>query len=297
VHESPARVRIYAGYADGWTELGGKMAQQPLIRRSSPVFLMMISMFLSACNEEAKLNVKLKGGSMKAPDNSIVLEFPLRGEWFTPNTPAKRIPSHGTDELGARYAYDFLQVDWKRAGKPFYEASSLRYLLLGVSLAECYGWGEEIYAPCDGVIVKAEDGYPERKRVHWVSDLYVALRSAVALKRGRSGIRQFAGNYVIMQCKGGLYAAFAHMQEKSISVSVGEKVKQGQLLGKVGHSGNSTAPHLHFQLMDSDDLNVAKGTPCAFRDYEVFKDGAWRRVDRGIPSDKDRIRYNGQPAH
>jgi hypothetical protein len=40
-------------------------------------------------------------------DNAFVVEFPLRGEWMSPTTPIKRIPSHGTDQLGQRYAYDF----------------------------------------------------------------------------------------------------------------------------------------------------------------------------------------------
>ncbi|MBP1762425.1 MAG: family metallopeptidase, partial [Firmicutes bacterium] len=42
----------------------------------------------------------------------IIVEFPLRGEWLSPNTPGTKIPSHGTDQLGTRYAYDFIQVDW-----------------------------------------------------------------------------------------------------------------------------------------------------------------------------------------
>jgi murein DD-endopeptidase MepM/ murein hydrolase activator NlpD len=234
----------------------------------------------------------LNGDIMEASDNTIIIEFPLRGEWLAPNTPGKRIPSHGTNQLGTRYAFDFLQVDWQRLGKPFYEESSLRYLLFGVPLAKCYSWGKEIYAPCDGIIVKAEDGYPERKTVRLLSDLYVALRSANALNQGKVGIRQFAGNYVIMKCSSNVYAAFVHMQEGSVSVSVGEKAKQGRILGKIGHSGNSTAPHLHFQLMDSDDVHSAKGIPCAFREYEVFENGRWKKVYRAIPSDKDRIRYH-----
>src|SRR5512146_2900771 len=66
----------------------------------------------------------------------IIVEFPLRGEWLSPNTPGTRIPSHGTDKLGTRYAYDFIQVDWERKGWPAYRVSLARYLLFGVPLSE-----------------------------------------------------------------------------------------------------------------------------------------------------------------
>ena len=54
-----------------------------------------------------------------------------------------------------------------------------------------------------------------------------------------------------------------------------------------------TAPHLHFQLMDSPDLMTAKGVPCAFRSYEVLRGDRWQKVENGIPSSADRIRYAG----
>lgn len=43
--------------------------------------------------------------------NPIVVGFPLRGEWYAPNTPGSKIPSHGTNRLGSRYAYDFIQIE------------------------------------------------------------------------------------------------------------------------------------------------------------------------------------------
>ncbi len=64
-----------------------------------------------------------------------------------------------------------------------------------------------------------------------------------------------------MKCGDGIYAALVHLQKGSINVLLNEKVKKGTLLGKVGHSGNSTSPHLHFQLMDTDDIKNAKGIP------------------------------------
>ena len=62
---------------------------------------------------------------------------------------------------------------------------------------------------------------------------------------------------------------FAHLQPGSVSVAAGQRVRAGDLLGRVGHTGNSTSPHLHFQLMDSADLLQAHGIACAFTAYEV----------------------------
>lgn len=221
----------------------------------------------------------------------VIVEFPLRGEWMAPNTPGKRIPSHGTDQLGERYAFDFVKVDPSRKGKPFYRASPLRYLLYGVPLHETYGWGEGVYAPCDGEIVAAEDGRRERARVHPVSDLFVALKNAYAFRPDRDRIDAVAGNYIVMKCRENVFAGFAHLKTGSVAVAAGQCVTKGQKLGEVGHSGNSTAPHLHFQLMDRSDLRTAKGIPCAFERYERFRGGEWKVVRQGIPSDQDRIRF------
>ena len=60
--------------------------------------------------------------------NPIIVEFPLRGEWLSPNTPGTKIPSHGTNQLGTRYAHDFIQVDWNRIGNPAYRVGLMQYL-------------------------------------------------------------------------------------------------------------------------------------------------------------------------
>ena len=224
-------------------------------------------------------------------DNAVAVEFPLRGEWLAPNTPGTRIPSHGTDSLGETYAFDFLQVDWQRPGKPFYRTSVLTYLLAGVSLEMCYCWGQEVFSPCDGEIVTAKDGWPERQRVQLGSDVLYAIRNTSSFSLETDGLQKIAGNYIIMRCGANVYAAFAHFQTGSIRVVQGQKVRKGTPIGRVGHSGNSTAPHLHFQLMDSPDLVKAKGIPCVFEHYEVFREGQWIPVRQGVPSDKDRIRF------
>ena len=112
----------------------------------------------------------------------VIVEFPLRGVWIAPNTPGTRIPSHGTDAFGERYAYDFVGIDPQRRYRRFYRASLLRYLIFGVSLKDCFGWGRPIYAANDGVVLQAEDGWPERDPVHPVRDINIMLKNTRAYK-------------------------------------------------------------------------------------------------------------------
>jgi murein DD-endopeptidase MepM/ murein hydrolase activator NlpD len=225
---------------------------------------------------------------MNELSNPIIMDFPLRGEWWVFHTPAKVIPSHGTDQLGQRYAYDFLMVDWNRKGTPFYKSSKLKYNTLGVKLKECYGWGKEIYAPCEGRVIIAKDGIIERNRVHMLRDMAVVLKNAFFFNPKKHDLNKVVGNYIIIDYGNNIYAFFAHLQTGSVKVKEGQDVKKGEVLGQLGHSGNSTAPHLHFHLMDSPDFFNAKGVPCAFNKYEEFDKGAWISVKNGFP--KDRIR-------
>lgn len=221
----------------------------------------------------------------------IIVEFPLRGEWLSPNTPGTKIPSHGTNQLGTRYAYDFIQVDWDRKGLPAYSVSFSQYLISGVSLNDYYCYSQEVYAPCDGIVVQAEDGYKENARTNLFSDFTNAYKNAHYFDPKKDDVQSVAGNYIIIQYSDNVYAALCHLQTDSIQVSVGQNIKKGDFIGRVGHSGNSFAPHLHFQLMDSSDITTANGLPCAFEKYELFKNDNWITIEEGIPTNKDRIKF------
>ncbi|MCA1579206.1 MAG: M23 family metallopeptidase [Acidobacteria bacterium] len=81
-------------------------------------------------------------------------------------------------------------------------------------------------------------------------------------------------------------ALLAHLRSGSIRVHVGQSVSMGEPLGEVGNSGNSTLPHLHFQVMDGRDPLKAKGIPCKFQKYQKFNNGVWEDVSDSIPQER-----------
>ena len=187
-----------------------------------------------------------------------------------PNTPGSKIPSHGTNRLGSRYAYDFIQVDWNRKGYPAYQAGLLEYLLRGVSLARYYCWGQEVYAPCNGVVVEARDGYPERPRTNLLGDLANAYQNARHFDPDKDDVQAVAGNFVIIQCAEGVYAALVHLQTGSVQVAAGQSVTRGN------ESGGSDTPAILlprtciFSLWTGATWRLHAVCPVRLKDMKCF---------------------------
>lgn len=226
-------------------------------------------------------------------EEPIILSSPVKGEWHTPNTPGNKIPSHGSDKFGTTYAYDFVQLNWQRLGKPAYRGGLIKYLTKGIPVEDYYCWGELIYSPCDGEVMVAQDGFAENTKTNLINDFSQARNHAKNFNPINRHTQEVAGNYIIIKMKENIFVALCHLQKNSIRVSKGDQIKKGDVLAKIGHSGNSFGPHLHLQAMDRLDIANAKGLPCAFADYEVYDDGKWQTVKSGIPKKKDRLRFTG----
>jgi murein DD-endopeptidase MepM/ murein hydrolase activator NlpD len=217
------------------------------------------------------------------PSGEVLLSLPFTGRWLVQNSPARRVPSHGTDLLGERYAIDFVGVDarGRTAARRDWRTA------LATEPAERFAaFGRPILAPADGVVVVAHDGEPDHE----------ARRSQLALvpyalgqrNRLREGVSAIAGNHVVLRLPGGgPFVALVHLRAGSLLVRAGETVRGGQKLAECGNSGNSTQPHLHVQVMDSADLSVARGVPMAFRRYREWRRGRGEPapVESGVPAE------------
>ncbi|MDN5864421.1 MAG: M23 family metallopeptidase [Gammaproteobacteria bacterium] len=77
------------------------------------------------------------------------------------------------------------------------------------------------------------------------------------------------GNHVILDIGNGRYAFYAHLQKGSVTVQVGEHVERGQVIGLLGNSGNTSAPHLHFHIMNKPSALGSSGLPYVLDQFDL----------------------------
>lgn len=196
------------------------------------------------------------------PDSAdrVLLDLPFRGRWQARNSPARRVPSHGTHRFGVTYAIDFVVVDARGRSAPRSWRS-----VLSVEPPEIFrGFGVPILAPVAGRVVLTHDGEAD----------HVARRSTPAqipyalgqVARVRAGAPAIAGNHVVLGLgPAGPYVLLAHLRRGSVRVAPGDALVTGAPVGECGNSGNSTEPHVHLQVTDSVTWETAVGLPLAFR--------------------------------
>lgn len=181
-----------------------------------------------------------------------VIGPPLKGERYvsadsccdaTRHTRAA-LPIDGAVWVAQRYA-----VDWEQLNADNRICSGPTNLLKNYTI-----YGKQVLAVADGIVVTAINDQPDVPPGSFPPGLT---------------LDQADGNAVILDLGGRNYAMYAHMKPGSVRVAVGDKVTRGQVLGLVGNSGNTLAPHLHFQLMDSPRSLESNGLPYEIDRYKI----------------------------
>jgi murein DD-endopeptidase MepM/ murein hydrolase activator NlpD len=148
------------------------------------------------------------------------------------------MPINGGIHFAQRYAIDWLRLDDKGH---FYHGDPS-------DVHNWAGYGLDVVAAADGTVIETlntlEDQVPAKNPDPKTINL-----------------ENIGGNHVIEDLGHGVYAFYAHLQKGSVTVAVGDHVRRGQLLGKVGTTGNSSAPHLHFHLMNGPSMLGSDGLP------------------------------------
>ena len=212
----------------------------------------------------------------------VVLDLPFTGTWRVENSPARRVPSHGTHLFATTYAIDFVAVEEGRSAV----VRDWRTALTTEPPERFHAFDRPVLAPAGGTVVEVHDGEPDHEaRRSQPALLGYALTQAA---RARGGPAALAGNHVVLALDGGQgFVLLAHLRRGSVAVRPGERVAPGDQVGHCGNSGNSTQPHVHLQVMDGADGETARGVPLVFRAYRVRRGRHVVMVPVGVPGERD----------
>lgn len=192
--------------------------------------------------------------------------FPLRGAWIPANpfdNPYEHRRMHSQE-----FGFDLIKVD-----KEMNLSSSS-----GRENESHIFYGEEVIAIADGVVVDTFEQLPDNPAAGELlpeEDL-----GKVIMESGYLPVA--AGNYVVIEHPEDECSFYAHLIPNSLKVKNGEKVKQGQVVGLLGNSGNSSAPHLHFQLMQGSNPLTARGLPCKFTNLTGLEGEKIELIDKNF---------------
>jgi hypothetical protein len=206
--------------------------------------------------------------TVRAP-MTLVLDAPLRGARFIAGDGCcestrhirATLPLNGSAFTAQRFAIDWEQLDGQD-----------RIYAGDVKNPESYViYGKPAYAVADGRVVAAVDGLPN---------------SPIGAMPNIS-VDQADGNHVILDLGDGHFALYAHFKPHSVRVHEGQYVRRGEVLGLVGTSGNSSEPHLHFQVTDGPSALLSSGLPYLLRQFSATRRGrSTAAFDSAISSGK-----------
>lgn len=191
-----------------------------------------------------------------AEPTDLVLDAPLRGPRYIAGDGCCDAVRHVRATLplnGQLFTAQRFAIDWERL-----DEQGRIYVGDPQSPASYRIYGQPAYAAADARVVAAVDGLPDTP--------------PGALPQGMT-LEHADGNHVVLDLGDGHFALYAHFKPGTVQVREGQYVHAGQVIGHVGTSGNSSEPHLHFQVMDGPSPLASNGLPYRLRAFSADRRG------------------------
>ncbi len=122
----------------------------------------------------------------------------------------------------------------------------------GKTAEQFYGFGEDVLAVADGTVVSVHDGMSDQ--------------TPFVLMTPKS-TSDYGGNNLMLEIAPNVFAWYAHLRQDSIKVKVGDAIKAGASIARLGNTGPSMGPHLHFGLLDKPDPIAGRSLPFVFDSF------------------------------
>jgi murein DD-endopeptidase len=225
-----------------------------------------------------------EGGITAVTAGTTLIAPPVKGDrWWAANGTSNFDRHHRNaimeffykPMIGQRFATDWLQ----------FAPDGRLYTGDGKHCSDYYCYGAELLAVAVGTVIEARDGIPE---------------GIPPKNYAPTTFQNVFGNSVVLDIGEGRYAAYVHIIPGSVTVKIGDSVTQGQVLGRLGNSGNSTGPHLHFHLCNGRDGIASEGLPFSFASYDLLGSMSMADTDAGkawTPSGPPQLRTAEMPMH
>ena len=183
---------------------------------------------------------------------AIVIRPPLKGDgWLATSACCKpnvhrdeRVAIDGVRiETGETFAVDWAKVKNDR----LFDGD-------GKKVEQFYGFGEDVLAVADGVVISVHDGMSDQPPF------------VLMVPKSKA---DYGGNNLMLKIAPNVFAWYAHLRQGSITVKVGDAVKAGAPIGKLGNTGPSEGPHLHLGLLDKPDSIAGRSLPFVFDSFTL----------------------------
>ena len=203
------------------------------------IFLQMTLTVYISTDDAGKINglfVDAWVPDIPTPERTVTkMRLPFKDEWYVFWGGDTSKQNYHVDYKPYKNAFDFVM----------HGADGKSFKTDGKTNDDYYAFGKKLYAPCDGTVVLAVDGVKDN--IPKEMDPYIPL-----------------GNCVIIKTDANEYIVFAHFKQNTVSVHQGQRIHAGSYLGRCGNSGNSSEPHLHFHVQNTEKLYNATGIKCFF---------------------------------